>query len=77
MAKKVKSQEDDVKARPSGWLTAAMAMLLVGGLAHMLPDQMGPLLGLAVYGVSLQVVVGVVSVFAALYYLMNDEERHE
>jgi hypothetical protein len=55
------------------WTTAAWALLLLGGLGHMLPTQMGPVLGYSLYGVSVQMVVGVLSVVAALYFLLGNE----
>ena len=55
------------------WATAGWALLLVGGLSHMLPIQMAPLLGWSVYGVTLQMAVGVVSVVVALYFLLGNE----
>lgn len=55
------------------WATVGWALLLVGGLAHMLPVQMAPLLKWAVFGVTLQMAVGVVSVIVALYYLLGKE----
>lgn len=60
--------------RPRGelWATAGWALLLLGGLAHMLPSQMAPLLKWSAYGVSLQMVVGVISVVLALYYLLGE-----
>lgn len=56
------------------WANVGWGLLLVGGLAHMLPVQMAPLLKWAMYGVSLQMVVGVVSVVLALYFLLGSEE---
>ncbi len=60
--------------RPKGelWATVGWALLLLGGLAHMLPGQMAPLLKWSMYGVTLQMVVGVVSVVLALYYLLGE-----
>ena len=55
------------------WATFAWALLLVGGLAHMLPVQMAPLLGWSMYGVTVQMAVGVVSVVVALYFLLGNE----
>lgn len=61
--------------KPKGevWATVGWALLLLGGLAHMLPEQMAPLLKWSVYGVSVQMAVGVVSVVLALYYLLGEE----
>ena len=55
------------------WATVGWALLLVGGLAHMLPTQMAPLLKWSMWGVSLQMAVGVLSVVVALYYLLGNE----
>ncbi|KKU02872.1 MAG: hypothetical protein UX99_C0025G0007 [Candidatus Amesbacteria bacterium GW2011_GWB1_47_26] len=55
------------------WVTAGWGLLLVGGLAHMLPVQMAPLLGWSLYGVSVQMAVGVLSVVTALYFLLGNE----
>ncbi|MDO8488288.1 MAG: hypothetical protein Q7S31_03155 [bacterium] len=54
------------------WATVGWSLLLLGGLAHMLPTQMEPLLKWSVYGVSVQMAVGVVSVVLALYYLLGE-----
>jgi len=51
-----------------GW-----GLLLVGGLAHMLPTQMEPLLKIAQFGISVQMLVGVISVLIALNFLLGDE----
>lgn len=56
------------------WLTVGWALLLVGGLAHMLPAQMAPLLRWSQYGVTVQMAIGVVSVVVALYFLLGNEE---
>ncbi len=50
-----------------GWF-----FLLFGGISHMLPTQMAPLLGWSFYGVTLQMAVGAVSVVIALYYLIGE-----
>ena len=50
-----------------GWF-----VLLFGGIAHMLPTQMAPVLNWSIYGVSVQMAVGAVSVVIALYYLIGD-----
>lgn len=55
------------------WAQVGWGLLLVGGLAHMLPTQMAPLLQWGMYGVSVQMAVGVVSVVMALYYLLGKE----
>jgi hypothetical protein len=55
------------------WATAGWALLLLGGLAHMLPAQMAPLLQWSMYGVSVQMAVGVASVVLALYFLLGND----
>ena len=54
------------------WANVGWTLLLVGGLAHMLPLQMAPVLAWSVYGVTLQMAVGVLSVVLALYYLLGE-----
>lgn len=54
------------------WATFGWVLLLLGGLSHMLPTQMAPLLAWNLWGVTLQMVVGVVSVILALYYLLGE-----
>ena len=54
------------------WMSVGWVLLLVGGLAHMLPEQMMPVLKYAIYGVSVQMAVGVLSVIVALYYLLGE-----
>ncbi len=66
-----KSQSSQKKS--GFWDTVGWSLLLVGGLAHMLPEQMAPVLKLAAYGLNLQVVVGSLSVIVALYYLLGDQ----
>ena len=76
MARKKIQEEvkiEEKKSKPNEkWVSAGWTLLLVGGLAHMLPAQMEPLLKWAVYGVSLQMAVGVLSVVIALYYLLGE-----
>ena len=55
------------------WATLGWAVLLFGGLAHMLPTQMAPLLRWSLYGVTVQAAVGVISVVLALYFLLGNE----
>ncbi len=55
------------------WVSVGWGLLLLGGLAHMLPVQMAPLLQWGVYGVTVQMAVGVVSVILALYFLLGNE----
>lgn len=54
------------------WASVGWVLLLAGGLSHMLPAQFGPLLSWSMWGVSLQMAVGVVSVVLALYYLLGE-----
>lgn len=60
------------KATEGKWASVGWVLLLVGGLAHMLPEQMAPLLKAAAYGVNLQMAVGVLSVIVALYFLLGE-----
>lgn len=55
------------------WMSFGWVILLIGGLAHMLPEQMGPIVKLAVWGMSVQTVVGILSVILALYFLLGEE----
>jgi len=52
-----------------GW-----SLLLIGGLAHMLPAQMEPLLKFSKWGISVQMLVGMLSVIIALNFLLGDED---
>jgi len=60
------------KSGEGKWASLGWALLLVGGLAHMLPEQMAPLLKYSMYGVSLQMAVGALSVIMALYFLLGE-----
>lgn len=66
-----KSKEEVVK-KESRWTVLAWMLLLLGGLGHMLPEQMAPLLKWSLWGISLQMAVGVVSVILALNFLLED-----
>jgi len=63
---------DCCDCRPSRWQSAGWVLLLAGGLAHMLPEQMAPVLKWSLLGVSLQMAIGVVSVILALNFLLED-----
>lgn len=64
---------EEKKSKPSEkWMSVGWVLLLVGGLAHMLPEQMMPVLKYSMYGVSVQMAVGVLSVIVALYYLLGE-----
>jgi hypothetical protein len=56
----------------SRWMTASWMILLIAGLGHMMPTQLSPVLGWGMYGITMQMVVGVLSVVAALYYLLEE-----
>lgn len=60
------------KSPKDRWLTLGWTLLLLGGLAHMLPQQMAPILSYSWYNVSVQMAVGALSVIVALYYLMGE-----
>ena len=60
------------EGKESKWVTVGWVLLLIGGLAHMLPEQMAPVLKYAAWGVSVQMAVGVLSVVMALYYLLGE-----
>lgn len=61
-----------LRASAGKWATVGWVLLLLGGLAHMLPAQMAPVLKLAVAGVTVQMAVGVLSVIIALYFLLDE-----
>lgn len=73
---KVKGEEKEIKwpKKTDKWVNLGWSLLLLGGLAHMLPEQMAPLLKWSLWGVTLQMAVGVLSVVVALYYLLGEEE---
>lgn len=79
MAKKAKTSEsinsDPVASRAeTKWASLGWLLLFVGGMAHMLIQQMGPVLNWGLFGVKLEFVLGVVSVFIAMYFLLGSEE---
>ena len=71
--KKNTSPESKMSSVENRWATVGWGLLLLGGLAHMLPTQMAPLLRWSLYGISVQMAVGVVSVVLALYFLLGNE----
>lgn len=73
MAVKKTEKPSVAKAMEGKWATVGWGVLLVGGLGHMLPVQMAPLLGWSLWGVSAQMAVGVLSVVMALYFLLGNE----
>ncbi len=63
----------ETKKVPSGkWIGFGWVLLLIGGLAHMLPEQMAPILKWGLFGISVQLAVGVVSVILALNFLLEE-----
>ncbi len=60
------------KVKENKWAVVGWVLLLFGGLAHMLPEQMAPLMVWSLWGVSLQMAVGVGSVILALNFLLED-----
>jgi hypothetical protein len=73
MASKKTDNSETKTSMNINWTHLGWGLLLVGGLAHMLPVQMSPLLQWALYGITLQMVVGVISVVLALYFLLGSE----
>jgi hypothetical protein len=70
---KVKTEEVKVKeAKTNKWMGLGWVLLLLGGLGHMLPEQMSPLLKWSLFGVSIQLAIGVVSVILALNFLLEE-----
>ena len=49
----------------------ARLLLLVGGLGHLLPGMLAPLLSMGVGQITLQLVIGALSVILALYFLIK------
>jgi hypothetical protein len=60
------------KTKESKWIMVGWGLLLFGGLGHVLPEQMAPLMKWSLWGVSLQMAVGVGSVILALNFLLED-----
>ena len=71
--KKLEIKEECCKGCGSKWTSVGWVLLLLGGLAHMLPEQMAPVLKWSLWGVSVQLAVGVVSVILALNFLLDEE----
>lgn len=65
---------EKVPQKGSKLMNLGWGLLLLGGLAHMLPEQMAPMLKVSLWGVSLQLAVGVVSVIVALNFLLDEEK---
>lgn len=76
ISEKVTEKKESIKwlKKNDKWLSLGWSLLLLGGLAHMLPEQMAPLLKWSLWGISVQMAVGVLSVIVALYYLLGEEE---
>lgn len=49
----------------------ARLLLLVGGLGHLIPGILAPILGLGVGTITVQFVVGLLSVILALYFIIK------
>lgn len=50
---------------------AARLLLLIGGLGHLIPGILAPVLSLGVGMITVQFVVGLLSVLLALYFLVK------
>ena len=49
----------------------ARILLLIGGLGHLIPGRLAPILGLGVGTITVQFIVGLLSVILALYFLIK------
>ena len=49
----------------------ARLLLLIGGLAHLIPGPLAPILSLGAGAITVQFVVGLLSVILALYLLIK------
>ena len=49
----------------------ARLLLLIGGLGHLIPGALAPILSLGVGTITVQFVVGLLSVILALYFLIK------
>jgi hypothetical protein len=54
-----------------GLKLAARLLLLVGGIGHLLPGMAAPILGIGVGQITVQMVVGVLSIAMALYLIVK------
>jgi hypothetical protein len=70
---KIECCKNCCEGKCSKWVSVGWVLLLLGGLAHMLPEQMAPVLKWSLWGVSVQLAVGVVSVILALNFLLDEE----
>lgn len=50
---------------------AARLLLLIGGLGHLIPGILAPVLSIGVGMITVQFVVGLLSVLLALYFLVK------
>lgn len=55
----------------AGLKTLARILLLVGGLGHVLPGTLSPILKIGAGPLTLQLVVGVLSVIIAVYLIIK------
>jgi hypothetical protein len=67
-----RKKEEKCCCYDSKWVSAGWVLLLLGGLAHMLPEQMAPIMKWSLFGISLQLAIGVVSVVMALNFLLEE-----
>jgi hypothetical protein len=72
VGQKSETKKDQSCCCNSKWMGLGWVLLLLGGLAHMLPEQMAPLLKWSLFGVSVQLAIGVVSVILALNFLLEE-----
>lgn len=49
----------------------ARLLLLIGGLGHLIPGPLAPILSIGVGTITVQFVVGLLSVILALYFLIK------
>lgn len=72
MVEKSEAKNETCVCRSGKWVTAGWVALLFGGLAHMLPEQMAPIIKWSQFGISLQMAIGVLSVILALNFLLEE-----